>query len=238
MDEILSCDRVDGVATVTLNRPHARNALSAELRRQLQELLAQLDADDDIGAIVLTGADPAFCAGVDVRELEAGGSAAEGIGPLTAPFVSTTTPLIGAVNGAAYTGGLELALACHVLLASERATFADTHTQLGLMPGWGLTVLLSETIGDRRAREMSLTSAPIDARTAYDWGLVNRVVRHDELLPTALASARRMCVHDRASVRRISKLYQDQAAARTRTAWELEAAAFAGTRPANQMYGR
>lgn len=238
MDEILSCTRDDGMAVVTLNRPRARNALSAELRRQLPLLLAELDADDEVGAIVLTGADPAFCAGVDIRELEAGGPDAEGIGPLTAPFVSTTTPLIGAVNGAAYTGGLELALACHVLLASERASFADTHTRLGLMPGWGLTILLSDAIGDRRAREMSLTSAPIDAQTAYDWGLVSRVVPHHELLPVARELASRMCLHDRASVRRISRLYQEQAAARTRRAWELEAAAFVGTRPADQMYGR
>lgn len=216
MDEILSCSRGDGMAVVTLNRPHARNALSAELRRQLQLLLAELDADDDVGAIVLTGADPAFCAGVDLRELEAGGPDTEGIGPLTAPFVSTTTPLIGAVNGAAYTGGLELALSCHILVASERASFADTHTRLGLMPGWGLTVLLSDAIGDRRAREMSLTSDPIDAQTAYDWGLVGRVVRHEELLILARDLASRMCLHDKDSVRHISSLYQAQAAARTR----------------------
>lgn len=231
MDEILTCIRGDGIATVTLARPRARNALSAELRRRLQSLLAELDADEDVGAIVLTGADPAFCAGVDLRELESGGAAAQGIGPLTAPFVSTTTPLIGAVNGAAYTGGLELALACHFLIASERAVFADTHTQLGLMPGWGLTVLLRDAVGDRRAREMSLTSAPVDAQTAYRWGLVNRVVRHDDLLPTARELARRIAAQDRASVRRISRLYHEQAAARTETAWALEAAAFVGTEP-------
>lgn len=237
MDEILNCDRRDGVATVTLNRPRSRNALSAHLRHQLRLLMAQLDADDDVGAIVLTGADPAFCAGVDVRELEAGGAAAEGIGPLRSPFVTTTTPLIGAVNGAAYTGGLELALACHLLVASQRASFADTHTRLGLMPGWGLTVLLPEAVGERRAREMSLTSAPIDAKTALEWGLVNHVVPHEELLPRARELAGRMCLHDRDSVRRTSRLYQDQAAARTRTAWDMEAAAFTGTRPANQLYG-
>lgn len=231
MDEILTCLRDDGIAVVTLDRPHARNALSAELRRRLQLLLAELDDDEDVGAIVLTGTDPAFCAGVDIRELESGGATADAIGPLTAPFVSTTTPLVGAVNGPAYTGGLELALACHFLVASERATFADTHTQLGLMPGWGLTVLLGDAVGDRRAREMSLTSAPIDAQTAYEWGLVNRVVSHDDLLPTARGLARRIAAHDLASVRRISRLYQDQAAARAATAWQLEAAAFVGTTP-------
>jgi enoyl-CoA hydratase len=231
VDEILTCSRVDRIATVTLNRPRARNALSADLRRELRLRLAELDADETVGAIVLTGTDPAFCAGVDIRELEAGGSAAEGIGPLTAPFVTTTTPLLGAVNGAAYTGGLELALACHLLVASERASFADTHTRMGLMPGWGLTVLLSEAVGTRRARQMSLTSAAIDAPTAYEWGLVNRVVPHADLVPATLELARQMCDHDRTAVRRISRLYEQQSAVRTAAAWQLEAASFVGTEP-------
>jgi enoyl-CoA hydratase len=228
MDEILVCSREGGVATMRLNRPKARNALNRELREALQARVAELDADESIGAIVLTGTDPAFCAGVDFRELEAGGDAAEGIGPRTAPFLSAAIPLIGAINGAAYTGGLELALACHVLVASERATFADTHTRLGFMPGWGLSVLLSDAVGARRAREMSLTSAPIDAQTAYHWGLVNRVVPHDQLQSTALELARQMSAHGRTAAARVSRLYDAQAAARNAAAWQLEAAHFVG----------
>ena len=145
----LNCEITDAVATVTLNRPQARNALSAALRQELRATIARLDDDDTVRAIVLTGADPAFCAGVDLRELSAPGPH-PAVGPLAEPFITSRTPLIGAINGAAYTGGLELALACHLLVASERASFADTHARIGFTPGWGLTVLLTEAIGSRR----------------------------------------------------------------------------------------
>lgn len=226
MEEIL-VDRTDGVVTVTLNRPFVRNALSRDLRRGLRSAIAELDADRSVGAIVLTGAGSAFSAGADTREL--GAEVVGDIGPLTAPFVSSATPLIGAVNGPAFTGGLELALACHFLVASDRATFADTHTRLGLMPGWGLTVLLSEAVGARRAREMSLSCTPVDAPTALQWGLVNHVVPHEELMPFALGIAGRISAHDGAAVRRISRLYDAQAATRDAAAWQLEALSWVGT---------
>lgn len=229
MGDVLETVRDDGVAVVTLNRPAARNALSKELRQAVRATITELDADRTVAAIVLTGAGPAFCAGVDTREL--GADASADIRPLTAPFVSSTTPLIGAINGPAYTGGLELALACHFLVASDRATFADTHTRLRLMPGWGLTVLLTDAVGARRAREMSLSSAPIDAATALQWGLVNHVVAHEDLMTFTVAAARRVAAHGRAAVRRISQLYDDQAAARNSAAWRLEADSWVGTEP-------
>ncbi len=229
MEVILETVRADGVATVTLNRPAVSNALSKDLRRAIRSAVAELDADDTVGAIILTGAGSAFCAGVDTREL--GADAAADIGPLTAPFVSSATPLIGAINGAAYTGGLELALACHFLVASDRATFADTHTRLKLMPGWGLTVLLTDAVGTRRAREMSLSSAPVGAATALQWGLVNHVVAHEDLMPFTAGIARQIAAHGPAAVGRVSRLYDAQAAARTAAAWQLEAAAWVGTEP-------
>ena len=227
MQDILGTVRAGAVATVTLNRPDARNALSKDLRQALRTSIAELDADETVGAIVLTGAGSAFCAGVDSREL--GADASADIRPLTAPFVSSATPLIGAINGPAYTGGLELALACHVLVASDRATFADTHTRLRLMPGWGLTVLLTEAVGPRRAREMSLSSAPIDATTALQWGLVNHVVPHEELMGFTLELAGHIAAHGRAAGRRVSRLYDAQAAVRNAAAWQLEAASWVGT---------
>lgn len=229
MEDVLETVRADGVATVTLNRPAVRNALSKDLRQAIRSTIAELDGDDTVGVIVLTGAGPAFCAGVDSREL--GADAAGDICPRTAPFVSTTTPLIGAINGAAYTGGLELALACHFLVASDRATFADTHTRLHLMPGWGLTVLLTDAVGARRAREMSLSSTPVDAATALQWGLVNHVVPHEDLLPFTRGIARQIAAHGPAAVGRASRLYDAQAAVRTAAAWQLEAAAWVGTQP-------
>lgn len=229
MEDILETVRVGGVATVTLNRPQVRNALSRDLRHALRASIADLDADETIGAIVLTGAGSAFCAGVDTRELGAGASA--DIRPMTAPLLSSTTPLIGAVNGAAYTGGLELALACHFLVASDRATFADTHTRLRLMPGWGLTVLLTDAVGGRRAREMSLTCAPVDAATALQWGLVNHVVPHDEMLSFTVGLAGQIAAHAPSAVGRVSRLYDAQAAARSAAAWQLEASSWMGTAP-------
>lgn len=229
MADVLETVRDDGVATVTLNRPEARNALSQGLRQQIRSTIAALDADDTVAAIVLTGAGTAFCAGVDTREL--GADVVSDIRPQGAPFVSSAKPLIGAVNGAAYTGGLELALACDFLVASDRATFADTHTRLQLMPGWGLTVLLTEAVGARRAREMSLSSLPIDAATALQWGLVNHVVAHDELMPFTVGIARQIAAHGNAAVGRVSRLYDSQAAARDTAAWHLEAASWVGTEP-------
>lgn len=180
MTEVL-LDVTGHVATVTLNRPERRNALSATLLTSLRELLAEIDSRPDVRSIVLTGADPAFCAGLDLTELGQPGSRL-GSGTHQNALPDLTTPLIGAVNGAAVTGGLELALACDFLIASDRATFADTHARVGIQPGWGLTVALPEAVGYRRAREMSATGNFIGAQTALEWGLVNHVVPHSELL--------------------------------------------------------
>lgn len=178
------------VAVVTLNRPEARNALDAELAAALPAAIAAADADPEVAAIVLTGADPAFCAGFDLRNVRAGAKRGENPHPgWWGALPPTRVPVIGAVNGAAVTGGLEIALACDFLIASERARFADTHAEVGMLPGWGLTILLPEAVGARRARQMSLTGDFIDAATALAWGLVNEVVPHEQLLPRALEVA-------------------------------------------------
>jgi enoyl-CoA hydratase len=185
MSDVVLTDVSDGVAVVTMHRPEARNALNTELRRAVPQVLRELDADPEVRVMILTGADPAFCAGLDLKELGVSGlsSDSEVIGSL--PFSSLTKPLIGAVNGPAVTGGFELALGCDLLIASERAKFADTHARVGVMPGWGLSVLLPQAIGIRRARQMSFTGNYLDARTALEWGLVNEVVPHESLLDRA-----------------------------------------------------
>jgi enoyl-CoA hydratase len=223
---LLRCEEVGGVAVVTLDRPEVRNALSSALRRELTTTLARLDADEAVAAIVLTGADPAFSAGVDLRELRADPQVAATVGPRTSPVVGTATPLIAAVNGPAYTGGLELVLACHWVIASERATFADTHAKLGLLPGWGLSVLLAEAVGTRRARQLSATGAPIGAATALAWGLVNEVVPHAELRDRAVAAGGAVAGNDAPAVRATMRLYDSQQAVRDAAAWALEAAAW------------
>jgi enoyl-CoA hydratase len=226
--EVLLVEVSDGIATVILNRPEVRNALSAELRRSLHSTITQLDGDPAVDVIILTGADPAFCAGLDLRELGgAGGGLAgrDGVanssGATAMP--ATTTPVIGAINGVAVTGGFELALACDFLIASDRARFADTHARVGIQPGWGLTVALPQAIGVRRARELSFTGNYLDAPTALAWGLVNRVVPHDQLLETARAVAADIVGNDRAGVARIRQTYAEGSMLSAGDALRLEA---------------
>lgn len=238
--DVLLVDRADRTAVVTLHRPEARNALNRDLRRALPAAMRELDADDGIDVIILTGADPAFCAGLDLKELGAGQNEAvraatgdAGEDPREAaestadviqrgPFPPVTKPVIGAINGAAITGGFELALQCDFLVASERARFADTHARVGILPGWGLTVLLPQAVGVRRARAMSYTGNFLDAATAAAWGLVNWVVPHDELLPFARQLAGDIVSNDQRAVRRMKQTYAEGALLDGRGAWQLE----------------
>ncbi len=217
------------IATITLNRPEARNALSSEVLRLLPDLMRRADADDDVDVLVLTGADPAFCAGLDLKELGSsgsnlgGGSGADGsrnTSGARGPFPRVTKPLVGAINGVAVTGGFELALNCDFLIASEHAKFGDTHARVGVMPGWGLTVLLPQAIGVRRAREMSFTGNFMSADEALQWGLVNHVVAHDELLPFTRSIAADIVGNDAVGVRQIRATYAT--IAHDDDAWETE----------------
>ncbi|WP_327145373.1 enoyl-CoA hydratase [Nocardia sp. NBC_01327] len=188
---MLLVDKNDSVLTLTLSRPESRNALSPQLIEELQTQIAAADSDPDVAVVILTGADPAFCAGVDLRVIGAEGGwdnmggAAAGDVPAGHPWTPIGKPIIGAINGAAVTGGLELALACDILIASDRARFADTHARVGVMPLWGLTARLPEAVGFGFARRMSLSGNFIDAHTALARGLVTEVVPHDDLLPAA-----------------------------------------------------
>lgn len=193
---MLTVEKSGPIAVVTLNRPEAMNALSKSLRAMLHTVMFELDADPAISVVVLTGAgEKAFTAGLDLKELgsdphamSAANDQDAGSNPVKA-IELCRKPVIGAINGVAITGGFELALACDVLIASENARFADTHARVGIMPGWGLSQKLSRLIGLYRAKELSLTGNFIDAATAADWGLVNRVVPAAELMPTALKLA-------------------------------------------------
>jgi len=190
---------LDGVAVITLNRPEAMNALSKALRAALQTAIGEMDADPEVRVIILTGAgERAFTAGLDLKELSTdplGMGAANAVDPAQNParaVLGCTKPIIGAINGVAITGGFEVALACDVLICSTNARFADTHARVGITPGWGLSQKLSRCIGPYRAKELSLTGNFLDAATAYEWGLVNRVVAPEELMPAALQLAAQM----------------------------------------------
>jgi len=217
------------IATITLNRPEVRNALSSEVLSLIPQLMSEADARDDVDVIILTGADPAFCAGLDLKEL---GSSAGNLGRTGAedgasrdgvhgPFPPLHKPLIGAINGVAVTGGFELALNCDFLIASERAKFGDTHSRVGVMPGWGLTVLLPQAIGVRRAREMSFTGNFLSADEALHFGLVNHVVAHEELMSFTRSLASDIIGNDQGGVRQIRSTYAEITA--ERAGWEVEA---------------
>jgi enoyl-CoA hydratase/carnithine racemase len=226
--DVLTIEIEDRVAVLTLNRPARRNALNSALRQAIRESIRAVESDPGVDVAILTGEDPAFCAGLDLTEF---GSADSGLttaaapteGPGRGPLGPHTKPIIGAINGVAVTGGLELALACDFLIASEHARFADTHTRVGILPGWGLTVLLPEAVGLRRAREMSVTGNYLDAPTALVWGLVNRVVPHAELLATCKELAAAVVSNDQAAVRALLDTYNRATATTPALGWDVEA---------------
>jgi enoyl-CoA hydratase len=186
MTELL-LQREDGYAVLTLNRPDARNALSPQLLLDLCGVFRQLQDENDIYCVILTGAGTAFCAGLDLKAMAEDES---GLGvyaihaqhDITAAMTAFDRPIIVGVNGVAATGGFELALMGDILLASSGARFADTHCRVGLAPGWGLSQKLARIIGPSRAREAHFTGNVISAQQAEAWGLVSRVVAPEDLL--------------------------------------------------------
>lgn len=211
---LVTVERDGQVAVVTMNRPEAMNALSSALRHELAEAMVAVDRDDSIHAVVLTGAGTrAFTAGLDLKELGTQGlGAANAETPQANPVKAIEQcrkPVIGAINGVAITGGFEVAIACDILIASDNARFADTHARVGIMPGWGLSQKLSRLIGISRAKELSLSGNFLNAQTACAWGLVNRVVPAEELLPVAKKLAADIASADPAMIQAYKRLIDD-----------------------------
>src|SRR5436190_7695220 len=189
MTDVLVEKRGDA-AWITLNRPAVRNALSLDVNTRLQEIATELEPDDDVRAIVITGAgEHAFCAGADLKERR-GVPAAE-----SGPYINAISgainrwgelrkPTIAAMNGSAFGGGLELALACDFRILVEGAEVGLTEVRLGIMPGAGGTQRLPRLIGEARAKEMILLGRRISAAKAAEYGVVNQVVPRDKLLST------------------------------------------------------
>jgi enoyl-CoA hydratase len=189
-EPVVTTERRGGVALIRMERPAARNAINGALAAGIVDAMAECQ---DAGAIVITGADPAFSAGLDLRDL--GHANLSQLAPFSAAVRASKVPVIAAVNGAAVTGGFEIALACDFIVASERAVFADTHLRVGVYPG-PVLVDLPRRVGMAKAREMSLTGNFVDASTALRIGLANHVVAHDELLPFTLALAEAIAEQD------------------------------------------
>lgn len=217
--DVLLTFTTERVRTLTLNRPRSRNALSTELRRRFFGALADAEDDDDVEVVIITGADPVFCAGLDLKEI---GERTE-LPDISPGWPRMTKPVIGAINGAAVTGGLELALYCDILIASEKASFADTHARVGLLPTWGLSVRLPQKVGVGLARRMSLTGDYLSADDALRAGLVTEVVAHEQLLATARSLAASIVGNNRKAVRALLASYHRIDAAQTDAGLWIEA---------------
>ncbi|MGV0807334.1 crotonase/enoyl-CoA hydratase family protein [Mycolicibacterium setense] len=208
----------------TISRPDVGNAITGkDVIAAFEASVDAVNADNAVGAVVLTGAGKIFSAGGNVKEMADRqgmfGLAAidqrrayiDGIQRIPRALGRLEVPLIAAVNGAAIGAGCDLAMMCDIRIASERASFAESFVQLGLIPGDGGTWFLPRAIGYARAAELTFTGERIDAATALDWGLVSRVVPHDDLLSEAQALADRIAVNPPRALRMAKRLLQESA---------------------------
>lgn len=220
------------ILQVTLNRPQVGNALNTQMGHDLLDLWNHLTEDaGEIRCVVLTGAgEKIFCAGGDLKERngmtrEQWRRQHELFERMYWTMIDLPVPIIAAVNGHAYAGGLEMALCCDFIYASDLARFALTEVTLGIMPGAGGTQNLPRAVGERRAREIIMTGRPFDAQQASDWGLTNQTHPLNELLASALATAKVIAGNAPLSVRQVKKSvrYGGQMELRTALRFEVEA---------------
>ncbi len=209
----------DGVATLTLNRPDKLNALNPAVFIELRQHLADIAQDEKVKCVVLTGAGRAFCAGHDLEAIASHEKApSKHFEPETVDALEQLPqPTIARLHGHCYTGGLELALACDLLIADETARLGDTHGQWGLVPIWGMSVRLPERVGVSIAKELMFTSRRISGREAAEIGLVDRCVPEDELDPTVMALAAEIVANSAGTNRIVKRLIADRSE-RTREA--------------------
>lgn len=186
--ETLSVDLADGVARVTLNRPEARNALNMQCKAELADALRRLGESAEVRCMLLTGSGEAFCAGGDVREMDPDRTPEAArlrmrklLREVFVPLARFDKPVVAAVNGHAHGAGLSLALACDIVIASDRAVVSLAFARIGLVPDCGSSYFLTRLIGANKAKELLFTAARLSATEALEAGLVNRVVSHDEL---------------------------------------------------------
>ena len=191
-------EKSEGIAIITINRPDALNALNAETIDEILQCLEDIAKDDNVRAVILTGAGPkAFCAGADIKAMK-GMTALDArklsqMGyKLCKAIENLEKPVIAAINGYALGGGLEVAMACDLRIASEKARMGQTEINIGLIPGWGGTQRLPRLVGKTLAKEMVFTGKMIDAQTAYQRGLVNKVVPPEQLMDAAKEMAKEL----------------------------------------------
>lgn len=236
MSEHVLVEREGHVETWTINLPEQRNPISGlEVVGALEKCVERVNEDLDVRAVIVTGAGSAFSSGGDIKQM------AEAVPPFGGPphlsrrgyirgvqriplaFHACEVPVIAAVNGPAVGAGCDLALMCDMRIASEKAFFAESFVKLGLIPGDGGAWLLTHAVGPARAAEMTLTGDRIDAATAQEWGLVSRVVAHDDLLDEAHALAQRVAVNPPHAVRMAKRLLRESQLSSLQSVLELSA---------------
>ncbi|WP_072383573.1 enoyl-CoA hydratase/isomerase family protein [Novosphingobium sp. NDB2Meth1] len=212
MSDLVLFERAGAIVTLTLNRPDKRNALNLAL---WGELAAQLDAvralGEDISVVILRASGPVFCAGNDLKERGAKAPERDYQAKIVTRLADLAQPVIVAVQGGCFTGGLELALAGDIIVASESASFADTHGKFALVPAWGMSQRLPRRVGQWKAREMSFTGLPVSGREAERIGLANHCVPDVELDSTVTRLAEAIASQSRHSVFAYKRLYREQA---------------------------
>jgi enoyl-CoA hydratase len=212
MDKLVLRANADGITTLTLNRPDKRNALNLALWGELDAHIANIRAGGDaIGVVVLNANGPTFCAGNDLKERGAKAPEPHYPASVITRLATLPQPVIVAVQGGCYTGGLELALAGDIIIAADDALFADTHGKFALVPAWGMSQRLPRRVGQWKARELSFTGLPVTGAEAARIGLANACVAADQLDAEARKIASAIASQSRHSVFAYKKLYSEQA---------------------------
>ena len=223
VDGLVVEDR-DAVRWITFARPEVRNALNGAVLVGLRDAVVAADADDGIAVVVVRGDGDTFSSGLDLKAMQRGELPPDALRNAIHALRSASVPSIAAVNGPAITAGMGITLACDFAIASDRATFADSHGKIGVISGSGITSLLVERVGSARAKEMSLTARVVDAQTAEQWGLVNAVVPPDQLLPAVVDRTTRIAGHQRNLMRAMGRVHGDLAKVVAEPQFAIEAA--------------
>jgi enoyl-CoA hydratase len=200
--ESIIFEKEDNIAIITFNRPDARNAVNNQVRAEFTAAIAEVEADNDIKVMILTGSGKAFASGVDIKEFnKTTPYHAHNLFRLGERVEKLPKPVIAAVNGFCLGGGNEIALGCDIIIASERAKFGQPELNIGVIPGGGATQRLPRMIGVCRAKELIFTSDIITAEEAFQLGMINRVVPEDQLIPTAKEIAKKIATKSPAALK-------------------------------------
>jgi enoyl-CoA hydratase len=226
MNQFIETENNKGILIIRINRPAKKNAMSSAMRDEIYDQLQFAEKNEDIKVVMMTAIDPVFSAGVDLKDVVEGNAQAEGKLDPGAAFRQFSKPSICVVNGTCVTGGLEMALSCDMIVASDKAKFADTHAKLGLLPCFGMSALLPRAVGIRKAKELAATGNFLDASEALRIGLVNHIVEHDQLHHFALKLANDIATSHLGAVQAIFSTYDKAEGADFQTALKHEIEAF------------